>query len=177
MNCDNCKKPIATGQARVFKFDGHEDRTYCARCADEIPPVNYSGTVPCQCCGAFMDCEPCNDPKVAEEIHRLVWHGDDDPDGHHGVHLCSVQCEHEWNNGTELSDKEQDFYEETQDDLYDESVNVKGREVNDEEITEIAKLAMQAAKQQSPGFDETETVTLPPARRPIYVLFFRGRSI
>ena len=59
---------------------------------EHIPPVNYTGDIPCQCCGTMMHCDKCEDPKVAELIHHLLWETDLDPDdpanGAHGVHLC-----------------------------------------------------------------------------------------
>jgi len=53
-----------------------------------IPPVNYSGDVPCDCCGSMTFCDTCaDDPKVAEAMHHELWYGD-------GVmlhgHLCGV---------------------------------------------------------------------------------------
>jgi hypothetical protein len=43
---------------------------------ERIPPVNYSGNVPCECCGSMLHCEKCEDPKVAELMHHLLWFTD-----------------------------------------------------------------------------------------------------
>jgi hypothetical protein len=59
---------------------------------EKIPPVNYTGDVPCDCCGSMTVCDKCEtDPKVAELMHRLLWIDNDNPmdeslGGH--VHLC-----------------------------------------------------------------------------------------
>ena len=47
--------------------------------------------VPCDCCGSFTDCEKCDDPAVAAEMHRLLWETDESPMDHH-IHLCGP-CE------------------------------------------------------------------------------------
>jgi hypothetical protein len=55
---------------------------------EKIPAVNYSGDVPCACCGSMTFCEKCaDDSKVVEEMHRLLWLSNDDPNEHH-IHLC-----------------------------------------------------------------------------------------
>jgi hypothetical protein len=54
---------------------------------EKIPEVDYTGTVLCNRCGALMGCERCEDPTVAQEMHRLLWKSDDDPMNHH-IHLC-----------------------------------------------------------------------------------------
>jgi hypothetical protein len=59
---------------------------------EEIPEVNYTGTVPCDCCGSLTQCSQCEDPAVAEEMHRLLWMSDYSPMDHH-IHLCGP-CEH-----------------------------------------------------------------------------------
>jgi hypothetical protein len=67
---------------------------------EQIPPVNYTGTVPCDWCGSWSQCDECaDDPKVAERMHHLCWVSNDDPmdeavGGH--IHACSDAHELYW---------------------------------------------------------------------------------
>ena len=55
-------------------------------------------TVPCDCCGAWTDCERCDDPATAKLMDEL-----DDPFTHH-IHLCGG-CEEAGCNFTEPNGK------------------------------------------------------------------------
>jgi hypothetical protein len=67
---------------------------------EQIPPVNYTGTVPCDWCGSWSQCDECAvDPKVAERMHHLCWVSNDNPmdeaEGGH-IHACCEAHELYW---------------------------------------------------------------------------------
>lgn len=47
----------------------------------------------CECCGSWMDCEICDDPKIGQHYDHLISNPDVPEDGSHGMtsetyHLC-----------------------------------------------------------------------------------------